>query len=58
MADEVATPPPISVRINPDGSVTFENLPPELLELAQSLDPDALLACEAITEAPGPPKST
>ena len=36
----------IDFVINPDGSVTFRRLPPELLDLARALDPDAVLACD------------
>jgi len=32
--------------INEDGSVTFVDFPPELLELAQALNPDDPLVCE------------
>jgi hypothetical protein len=43
---EPPSKPPIKFKINPDGSVTFEDLPPELLDLVQSLDPDAAPACD------------
>lgn len=54
MSDDFAEPPildpdrgdEIDVVINPDGSVTFRRLPPELLDLVRALDPDAVLACE------------
>ncbi len=39
--------PPIKMRINPDGSVSFEDLPPELMDIALALNPDAVLACDA-----------
>ena len=32
--------------INPDGSVTFIDFPPELLEIAYALNPDDPLVCE------------
>ena len=32
--------------INPDGSVTFIDFPPELLEVAYALNPDDPLVCE------------
>ena len=32
--------------INADGSVTFVDLPPELLEIAYALNPDDPLVCE------------
>jgi len=32
--------------INPDGSVTFVDFPPELLEIAYALNPDDPLVCE------------
>lgn len=36
----------LKFRINEDGSVTFENLPPEMMDIALALNPDAVLACE------------
>jgi hypothetical protein len=36
--------------INEDGSVTFIKLPPEMIEVARALDPDATLACDIGTE--------
>lgn len=33
-------------HINPDGSVTFVDFPPELLEIAYALNPDDPLVCE------------
>ena len=35
--------------INDDGSVTFIKLPPEMLDVARSLDPDAVIACDVKT---------
>ena len=32
--------------INPDGSVTFIDFPPELLDIAYALNPDDPLVCE------------
>ena len=32
--------------INPDGSVTFIDFPPELLDIAHALNPDDPLVCE------------
>ena len=32
--------------INPDGSVTFIDFPPELLDVAYALNPDDPLVCE------------
>ena len=32
--------------INPDGSVTFVDFPPELLDIAMALNPDDPLVCE------------
>ena len=32
--------------INPDGSVTFIDFPPEMLEIAAALNPDDPLVCE------------
>ena len=31
--------------INDDGSVTFITLPPEMIDVARALDPEATLAC-------------
>lgn len=39
--------------INEDGSVTFENLPPELMHLALALNPDSVLACDVPEDTPG-----
>ena len=36
----------LEVRINEDGSVTFINLPADMLDLAFELDPDATIACD------------
>lgn len=33
-------------HINPDGTVTFVDFPPELLEIAYALNPDDPLVCE------------
>lgn len=33
-------------HINPDGSVTFVDFPPELLDIAYALNPDDPLVCE------------
>ena len=33
-------------HINPDGTVTFVDFPPELLEIADALNPDDPLVCE------------
>ena len=41
--------------INKDGSVTFTNLPPEMIDIARSLDPDATLACDVADSAPQKP---
>jgi hypothetical protein len=35
----------LEARINEDGSVTFINLPADLIDLALELDPDAVIAC-------------
>ena len=32
--------------INPDGSVTFVDFPPEMLEIAYALNPDDPVVCE------------
>ena len=45
----------LEVTINTDGSVTFSNLPEggppaELVELIYSLNPDAVIACDALPE--------
>lgn len=46
-SDEVhEAPGGLRFRINPDGSVTFLNLPPEMIDVARALDPDAVLACD------------
>ena len=34
------------IVIGPDGSVTFLDLPPEMLDVASALDPDDPLVCE------------
>jgi hypothetical protein len=34
------------IFIDEDGQVVFENLDPELAEVALELDPEALLACD------------
>ena len=39
-------PAGVSFTINEDGSVTFDGLPPELMDLALALDPDAVIACD------------
>ena len=39
-------PPGVSFTINEDGSVTFDGLGPELMDLAFALDPDATVACD------------
>ena len=36
----------LEVRINPDGTVTFENLPEDMIDVALALNPDAVLACD------------
>ena len=36
----------VEFTINADGSVTFTNLPPELMDIALALNPDAELACD------------
>lgn len=36
----------LELCINPDGSVTFIDFPPELLEVAYALNPDDPLVCE------------
>ena len=36
----------VEFTINADGSVTFTNLPPELMDIALALNPDATLACD------------
>lgn len=33
-------------HINPDGTVTFVDFPPELLDIAYALNPDDPLVCE------------
>jgi hypothetical protein len=39
--------------INADGSVTFVDFPPELLEIAYALNPDDPLVCERMDAAGG-----
>ena len=34
------------MTIGPDGTVTFIDFPPEMLEIAQALNPDDPLVCE------------
>jgi hypothetical protein len=34
------------LTINPDGSVTFIDFPPELIDIAYALNPDDPLVCE------------
>ncbi|MGM0574491.1 MAG: hypothetical protein ACQEXJ_01985 [Myxococcota bacterium] len=34
--------------INPDGSVTFIDFPPELLDVAHALNPDDPIVCERL----------
>ena len=49
MADEPEVhkhPSGLEFVINDDGSVTFINLPPELIDVARALNPDAVLACD------------
>ncbi len=41
---------PVKFTINEDGSVTFEDLPPELMDLVHALDPDAAPTCDAPAE--------
>ena len=36
----------LEVRINEDGSVTFLNMPEDMIDLALELDPDAVIACD------------
>ena len=36
----------LELIINPDGSVTFVDFPPELLDIAWALNPDDPLVCE------------
>ncbi len=40
--------------INPDGSVTFVDFPPELLHIAMALNPDDPLVCERRALIAGP----
>ena len=35
--------------INPDGTVTFVDFPPELLDIALALNPDDPLVCERMS---------
>ncbi len=37
---------PLELIIHDDGSVTFVDLPPELLDIAHALNPDDPLVCE------------
>ncbi len=39
-------PGEITVFVDPDGGVTFSDLPEDLVEVVRSLDPERLLACE------------
>ena len=39
-------PPGVEFRINDDGSVTFINVPEELMDLVHALNPDAMPTCE------------
>jgi hypothetical protein len=39
--------------INEDGSVTFVKLPPEMIDVARALDPDAVLACDIVNPDAG-----
>ncbi len=39
-------PSEVSVFVDPDGGVTFSDLPADLLEVVQALDPKHLLVCE------------
>ncbi len=54
--DEAPREPVFQTRIfiEPDGSVVFENLSEDLLELALALDPDAVLTCAAPLLPQGP----
>ena len=52
--DEEKTPVELSIEIDKDGRVVLTDLPPELLELVRSLDPDAIIACDV----PEPTAST
>ncbi len=44
--DQEKTPVELSIEIDKDGRVVLTDLPPELLELVRSLDPDAIIACD------------
>ena len=39
-------PAGVEFRINDDGSVTFINLPDDLIDLVHELNPDAKIACD------------
>lgn len=39
-------PGEVTVFVDPDGGVTFSDLPEDLVEVVRSLDPDTLLACD------------
>ena len=52
-------PPGFSFRINEDGSVTFDGLPPDLLDVVLALDDEAALVCDippAETDGASPPQ--
>ncbi len=46
----------LELIINDDGSVTFVDLPPELLDIAHALNPDDPLVCERRALLPKPPE--
>jgi hypothetical protein len=51
-------PAEVSVFIDPDGSVTFSDLPADLAEVALALDPQAAPACPVSKHARRPRKET
>ena len=51
-------PAEVSVFIDPDGSVTFSDLPADLAEVVLALDPQAATACPVSKRTPRPPKET
>jgi hypothetical protein len=46
----------LELIINDDGSVTFVDLPPELLDIAHALNPDDPLVCERRALLPRTPE--